>query len=420
MSVQSNTLVTGMGIITPIGTGLQQFASALQDGRTNFSAITMERGGKSFDFPIAKVENFDFKSAIAGVDLSQEIVNRAKRVRNISQSASYGLFCALEAWSDAGLNNATIDLSRVAIVSGGSNTQQSALLAAHDDYRDKLQFLNPNYGVNFFDTDIIGILSHTLGITGEGFSVAAASASGNMAIIQANRLIASGEYDVVLVVAPLMDISVYEYQAFTALGAMAPLSQGLSAQEICRPFDKAHCGFVHGQNAGSMVLESAAHAQSRAKQAYGAIAGYGFCMDANRGPDPSVNGEKTAMLNALKQAGIDAKQIDYVNTHGTASPTGDDTEANALLSIGLEGVKANSTKSLTGHGLTAAGLIEAIACFVQMKNGFVHRSNNLTEPITNDIDWIVDESRTAELKYVITNSFGFGGINTSLILKNNL
>lgn len=420
MSARSNIVVTGMGIISPIGTGVQPFTDGLRQGRTNFSTINIDRGGKSFQFPIAKVDDFDFKSAISGIGLPEEIINKAKRLRNVSQSALYGVFCALEAWCDAGLHNAAIDFSRVAIVSGGSNTQQSALLAAHDDYREKLQFLNPNYGVNFFDTDIIGILSHLLGITGEGFSVGAASASGNMAIIQASRLIAGGDYDVVLTLAPLMDISVYEYQAFTALGAMAPLTQGLDVKEICRPFDKAHCGFVYGQCAGSMIIESAVHAQSRARQSYGAIAGFGLCMDANRGPDPSVNGEKTAMLHALQQAGITAADVDYVNTHGTASPTGDDTEANALLAIGFKNVKANSTKSLMGHGLTAAGLTEAIACFAQMKNGFVHRSNNLTAPITNEIDWIVEDSRPAVLKYVLNNSFGFGGVNTSVIFKNNL
>lgn len=416
MSQQSNTVVTGMGIITPIGTGLQQFTGGLKAGSTNFSAITMERGGRPFHFPAAHVSGFDFKQAIGSIDISQEVLNKAKRLRHTSQSALYGLFCALEAWSDADLNNASIDLSKVAIVCGGSNTQQAGLLTAHDEYREKLQFLNPNYGLNFFDTDIIGITSQVLEITGEGFSVAAASASGNMAIIQAQRLIAGGEYDVVLVIAPLMDISVYEYQAFTALGAMASLSQG-DAQNICRPFDKAHCGFVYGQCAGSMVLESARHAQARGKQLYGAIAGYGLCMDANRGPDPSAQGEKTAMLNALKRSGIKAERINYVNTHGTASVTGDNTEAAALLEIGLKGVKANSTKSLIGHGLSAAGLVEAIASLVQMKEGFVHVSNNLSDPITNDIDWTQNGSEPAELEYIMSNSFGFGGINTSVIFK---
>jgi malonyl-ACP decarboxylase len=418
MSTQGNIVVTGMGIITPIGIGLKQFTQGLREGCANFSTIAMERGGKLFHFPVARVNGFDFKEAVAGIGIDGNVLNRARRLRNVSLSTLYGLYCALEAWSHAGLNNADVDLSRVAIVSGGSNTQQAGLLSAQDEYREKLQFLNPNYGLNFFDTDIIGVVSQLLGITGEGHSLAAASASGNMAVIQAHRLIASKQYDVVLVAAPLMDISIYEYQAFTALGAMAPVNREADPKSICRPFDKAHCGFVYGQCAGSLVLESAENAAARGKKACGAVAGYGVCMDANRGPDPSSTGEKNAMLKAMNFSGIGPRQISYVNTHGTASVAGDHTEAEALLAIGLEGVKANSTKSLTGHGLSAAGLVEAVASLVQMNEGFVHRSNNLTDPITSGINWINHNAEPALLEYVMSNSFGFGGINTSIIFKN--
>jgi malonyl-ACP decarboxylase len=417
MNPKKNVLVTGMGVITPIGIGLEPFTRALKEGKTNFSIGEWEHGGRSFHFPIAKVDGFDFRNSVREINAGDDVLGRAKRLRHVSQSSLYGIRCALEAWVDARLNEADTDRSRIAIVSGGSNTQQASVLLMQEEYREKLQFLNPNYGLNFFDTDLVGLLSELLGITGEGHSVAAASASGNMAIIQAHRLIASNEYDVAIVVAPMMELSIYEFQGFTALGAMAGADKFPDPQEICRPFDEAHGGFVYGQSSGCLILESETHAARRGREAYGSIAGYGICLDANRKPDPSMEGEKKAMLMALERSGIAPEQIGYVNTHGTASVIGDKTEAGALQAAGLECVKANSTKSLTGHGLSAAGVVEAIATLVQMKEGFLHRSHNLVNPISDKIGWIRSDAEPANIRYALSNSFGFGGINTSIIIK---
>lgn len=417
-TAKENIQVTGMGVITPIGMGLQQFTTGLKNGKTNFSTTTFEREDHVFKFPVGSVDNFNFKELVATLNLNEEIITKAKRLRHISTSTAYGIYCALEAWADAGLNDTSFDLAKVAIVSGGTNTQQATLQMVQEEYREKLQFINPNYGFNFFDTDIIGTLSELLGIIGEGHCIGAASASGNMALIQGHRLISSNEYDVVMVVAPLMDLSMYEYQGFTALGAMAKLSNNINPTEMGRPFDREHAGFVYGQCAGCLVLESATHAAKRNKQPYGLVAGYGISMDANRNPNPSVAGEKKAILKAMEAANINPTQINYVNTHGTGSVIGDDTEAEALIAVGLSGVKANSTKSLTGHGLTAAGVVECIASLIQMKENFLHKSHNLMHPITEKIDWIKDASLSTDINYALTNSFGFGGINTSIIIKN--
>lgn len=411
--------VTGLGVITPIGIGLKQFTGALKNGLTNFSTVEFEHSGSLFSFPIARVDDFGLSGLVAKMNINDAIIEKAKRLRNISASASFGVYSALEAWADAGLKDAEVDLTRVAIVSAGTNTQQATLKIMHDKYREKLQFMNPNYGLNFFDTDLIGVLSELLGIKGEGQSIGAASASGNMAIIQGARLIKSKEYDLVLVVAPLMDLSIYEFQGFTVMGAMARVQEDGSPSEICRPFDKAHCGFVNGQSAGCMILESEEHAAKRGRKAYGSIAGYGLNMDANRNPNPSVEGEQKAMYTAMIDAQVRPAEIDYVNTHGTASGIGDETEVAALLSVGLSGVKANSTKSLIGHGLSAAGIVEGIASLLQMQEGFLHQNNNLINPISDKIDWIKEKSQSAIVNYAMSNNFGFGGVNTSIILKKN-
>lgn len=406
-----------MGIITPIGTGVNQFTTALQRGETNFSILEITHVDQLFIFPAALVNDFDLRELVSTINQDTKLTEKVKRLRNISQSTAYAVYCAVEAWTDAGLNASNINLERVAIISGGSNTQQAALQIVQNKHSSSLQFLNPNYGLNFFDTDVIGVLSELLGIKGEGHSIGAASASGNMALIQGHRLLSLGLYDVVLVVAPLMDISIYEYQAFTTMGAMAGAQTGLSPAALCRPFDQGHAGFVYGQSAGCVILETSAHQTKRGGKRYGSVAGYGVCMDANRNPNPSAAGEKMAMVRAMKSSSVNPDQIDYVNTHGTASVAGDYTEAEAIVSAGLKNVKANSTKSLIGHALSAAGLVEVIATLAQMKNGFLHQSMNLINPITNDINWITEKAQAATVNYSISNSFGFGGINTAVILK---
>lgn len=407
---------TGIGVITPIGIGVPSFSVGLKNGEGNFSKISLEKGGTSFEYPIAEVHDFNFKEELSKMGLDEELLAKVKRLRNMSRSTEYGVYCALEAWKDAGFSS-SINLTRLAIVSGGSNTQQSYLQQIHDKYSGRLQFLNPSYGFNFFDTDIVGVLSELLGVKGEGFSIGAASASGNMSIIQGSRLIKSDEYDVVIVVAPLMDLSIYQYQGFTALGAMAGVGEGLDFSKIYSPFDRNHNGFVYGQSAGCMILESKKHALEREKESYGTIAGYGIHMDANRNPNPSMEGEERAMRSAIQNADITISDIDYVNTHGSGSVVGDKTEVAALLSLGLKGVKANSTKSLIGHSLSSASMVEAITTFIQMKEGFLHKNNNLIEAINDDIEWVKDTSRILNIDCAMSNSFGFGGINTSIILK---
>ena len=411
-------VVTGMGVVTPIGIGVPEFTSSLKNGKSNFSVLEAKLAGRTLRFPTGRNDAIEFEKKIDALNIDTYLKKKVARMRHLSASTAYALFCVLEACADADWQDVIPYTSKVAIVSSGSNIQQAMLFDYYEQYRERLEFLNPNYAVNYFDTDIIGVISEILNIHGEGFSIGAASASGNMAIIQGCRLIKAGECDIVIVVAPLMDISVFEYQAFTSLGAMACLRENDVPAETCRPFDRDRKGFVYGQNSGCLILEAEAHAAKRNKNAYALMEGYGISLDANRGPNPSIEGEKHAMMKAIEQAGISARQIDYVNLHGTASVVGDSIELQAVLSSGLHGAKANSTKSLIGHGLSAAGLVEAIACIVQMREGFLHPNQNLTNAIPGDIGWIKEKSEKVDIAYSLNNSFGFGGINSSIVIKN--
>ncbi len=408
--------VTGMGVVTPIGIGIPAFTEALKNGKSNFAIKNYTIEDKTFKYVYGRVENFDLKKNILDSDFEEHWKLKIKRLRDISLSTAYGTFCAVEAWHHAKLP-ATIDKSKIAIVVAGSNTQQQYSQEIRDTYKNKMQFMKPSYGFNFLDSDMIGVASELFEITGEGFTVGAASASGNMGIIQACRLIEAKEYDVVMVIAPMMDLSVFEYQGFSALGAMQPVAAETEGIPLYKPFDIDHAGFIYGQNAGAIILESKEHAQQRKAKVFGTISGYGVTLDANRNPNPSVEGEQKAIAKAIQKAGILSEQIDYINAHGTGSKLGDHTELEALINSELKNKPINSTKSLIGHGITAAGIVEAIASLIQMNENFMHENLNLKIPIEYPMDWIQSYRDVQSIQYTLSNSFGFGGVNTAIILE---
>jgi len=411
--------ITGMSAVTPIGIGVTAFSEALKKGLSNFSVFDIELEEQCFQYPIAIAEGFDFKKLVNELPLPKAIIEQASRLRNMSKGVAFGVYSVLDAWANAQLSTVDFDPYNVAIVACGNNFQRGNQTKIQEKYRNKLKHLDVNYGLNFLDTDIIGIVSDLLNTKGEGYTIGAASASGNMGLIQGTRLIESGDYDIVIVVAPMMEMSIYEYVGFTEMSAMSSLKENVEVEKLCRPFDTEHSGFVFGENAGCIILESSEHQENRSIPSWGQIKGTGVVLDSNRNPNPSAQGEAEAMNKAILKAGITAADISYANLHGSASPLGDKIEVEAALSVGLEKAWANSTKSLIGHGIVAAGLVEAIACVIQLKEGFVHESKNLTNPITSDLKLARKKENCPDLKWALTNSYGFGGINTSIVIKKN-
>ncbi|MEM6734986.1 MAG: beta-ketoacyl synthase N-terminal-like domain-containing protein [Bacteroidota bacterium] len=409
--------ITGMGILSPIGTGIALFSQALKRGDMNFSTIEIVHSDRQFDFPGAMLSDFEYKKEVDKLLPDGVLKKKAVHLRHLSTATAHGVYVALEACQAAGLDQAAANADRMALICGGSNFNQGQLVKTQQRYQKQLNFINPTHGFTFLDTDIIGLLSELLGFQGEGYSMGAASASGAMALISGYRLIASGDYDVVLVVAPSMELSIYEYQALTALGAMVSLAADSDISRQCAPFDRSHRGFVYGQNAAALVLESESHALQRGTTIRGRMAGYGTALDGNRNPNPSVNGETRAIQKALEMSDFPATTIEYINTHGTGAVLGDEVEAEAIVTTGMAGTKANATKSLIGHGITSAGLVEAVACLVQLEEGFLHPNPHLQDPITSALDWIGMEAVEIPIHRAISNSFGFGGINTSVAFE---
>ena len=328
-----------------------------------------------------------------------------------------GTVAVAEAWQDAKLTSEQVNPERIGLVIGGSNFQQRYQQQTWQRYHSRLEFLRPTYGLTFWDTDTLGLLSQCFQIQGEGYTVGGASASGAVAIIHAARQILMGVADISIAIGALFDISAYECQGLTNLGAMGSERFAHRPDLACRPFDQDHDGFIYGEGCGVLVLESADHAQQRGAGSQGKLIGWGLALDGNRSPEPSQKGEERAMNAALAMADLLPEQISYVNTHGTSSPLGDNTEVTALKSVGLRNCLLNSTKSLTGHCLTAAGVVEMIATLLQMNSNFCHPTHNLVNPIDPTLNWVKETSVQAEIQYAISNSFAFGGINTALLME---
>ncbi|MER6581109.1 beta-ketoacyl synthase N-terminal-like domain-containing protein [Nonomuraea sp. NPDC001023] len=410
-------VVTGMGIVCSIASTVPSFTRALRAGRCGIGPVPDPGdGGPRL---AALVKGFRFREAVAARRrLPEEIVRSALRAANRSpQPLQMDLVAAMQAYEQAGLHEARADPERMGLVVAGHNLSSGYAHDLHPKYEDNPAHLPARFALHFMDTDRVGTLSQVFGIRGEGYTVGGASASGNVGIINASRLVESGAVDVCLVVGAMTDLSPMEKRGLATLGAVAGVEEPQEAR--CRPFDEEHEGFVPGQGAGCVVLESARSAAARGATALAELCGYDLKLDANSLPDPREEGEAKVMINAMANAGVGPRDIDYVNAHATATPSGDVAELAALRralgdSFGRPWI--NSTKGLIGHCMCAAGVVEAIATVVQMRRGFVHPNLNLRHPINRDCRLAPGRLRAADIRYALSNSFGFGGFNTCIVL----
>jgi len=393
--------VTGMGVLSAIGQGKAAFTKALLDGQSAFGI--MQRPGRQR------------QSAYLGAEIGEIAVPTAiprQTLRAASLSAQAALTVLDEAWTEAGL--ADVDPRRIGLVVGGSNVQQRELTQIHETYRDTADFLRPTYALSFMDSDLCGFCTAHFAIRGPAYTVGGASASGQLAIVQAAQAVLAGQVDVCIAVGALMDLSHWECRGFRALGAMGSDRYADEPARACRPFDRDRDGFIFGESCGAVVIESLESSDRRGRKPYATLRGWGVVMDGNRNSNPSLEGETRAIQNALNAAGWTASEIDYVNPHGTGSTIGDETELQALHACGLTGVYLNATKSLLGHGLSAAGTVEVIATLLQMQAGRLHPSRNLENPIDPSFQWVQEQAADHQIERALTSSMGFGGINTAL------
>lgn len=400
----TDLFMTGLGITSSIGQGVENFTAAMFEGRQNFAV--MQRPGRQHDSSFIGAEI---------TDLSCPESIPAKMWRSASFAGQVAMVTLQEAWEDAKLGLA--DPKRIGLVIGGSNLQQRNWIELYERYRDKVSFVPPSYGVSFLDSDLCGLCTEQFGIQGLAYTVGGASASGKVAVIQAIQAVQSGQVDICIAMGALMDLSYWECQALRSLGAMGTDRYVHDPAMACRPFDQGRDGFIYGENCGVIVIERAETAEVRQATRYAKVSGWAMGMDANRNPNPSYEGETRVIRQALEHAGLSAADIDYVNPHGTGSPAGDDVELRALRDCGLAHAHMNATKSLIGHGLSAAGTVELIATVLQMRGSRLHPTRNLINPIDPLFRWVQEKDIFCGINHAISLSMGFGGMNTAICLQ---
>ncbi|HLP42083.1 MAG TPA: beta-ketoacyl synthase N-terminal-like domain-containing protein [Fibrobacteria bacterium] len=414
------TGITGMGILSSIGRDVPTFCASLREGRAGFSRAERKHPSAPVDIA-AEIKDFSFLEELKRCnDLSEPTFRAARR---LGQRAPFpvqvAILSALEAWSMAGMFVSRPAPERIGVIVAGQNTTQNYQFGLIPGFLANPEYLTPRYGLEFFDSNHVGILSELLGIHGEGFVVGGASATGNLALIKAWQAVSSGWLDACLVAGITADPSPMDLQGFFSMGAMGGRKFSGNPEKACRPFDVQHEGFIYGQAGACVVLESRASAQNRGAPLLATVNSGAVYLDGNSSSNPSMEGEAAAMRLAIAGSGLPLSEIGYVNTHGSSSPLGDRTEAEAIREVFgdlASEVWMNSTKGLTGHCLQSAGVVEVIATVLQMREGFIHPNRNLEEPVQTGLRFSGPVAVETRIEAALSNSFGFGGINSSVVL----
>jgi malonyl-ACP decarboxylase len=403
-SARPEIVLSGIGITAPVGQGKAACGAALLRGDHAFRI--MQRAGRQRD------------SAFLGTELPElawpEAISK-RLLRTATLSGQVALLTLHEAWADAQLD--AVDPLRIGLIVGGSNFQQREQVLVHDEYANRLEYLRPSYALSFLDTDICGLCTEQFAIQGFAHTIGAASASGQLAVLHAIEAVGSGRADVCIALGALMDLSYWECQGLRAAGAMGSDRYASEPALACRPFDRSRDGFIFGECCGVVVVERMDHAVKRRVRPYAQAQGWATAIDRNRNPDPSLQGEIRAISAALAAANLGPRDIDYINPHGSGSIIGDELELQAIRSCELSYAFINSTKSITGHGLSAAGTVEIVATLLQMRESRLHPSRNLEQPIDPALNWVGATARAHDIRHALTLSFGFGGINSALCLR---
>ena len=408
--MQKRVVITGMGTINPVGNNLNDYWNALLEGKCGIDII------KAFD-------PSDFKAKTAGEvkDFNpSELIGR-KEAKRLDRFSQFAIVAAKEALAHSKLDMDKIDKNRAGAVIGSGigglatiEAEQTKLLNSGPDR------VSPLFIPMAISNMAAGNVAITIGLKGICTSVVTACASATNAIGEAFKLIQSGNQDIVFAGGAEASITPL---AIAGFASMTALSTSADPKIASIPFDKDRDGFVMGEGAGVLVLESLEHAQQRGADIYGEIVGYGCSSDAYHitSPEPSGEGGARAMSNALEDANVKPEEVIYINAHGTSTPYNDKIETAAIKRVFGEHSKdmvINSTKSMTGHLLGAAGAVEAIASIMSLKEGVVHPTVGLVTPDEEcDLDYVKGEKRVVDVKYAISNSLGFGGHNASLLFK---
>lgn len=409
MGKNRRVVITGMGAITPIGNSVEEFWNSIKEGKTGFGSITY------FD-----TADYRCKLAAEVKDFDPTQYMDKKSARRMEQFCQFAVAAAGQAIADAGLIMEQEDPYMVGCSVGSGIGSLQAMEREYDRLKEKGPGrVGPMLVPLMISNMAAGNVSIAYGLKGKSLNVVTACATGTHSIGEAYRTIQYGDADVMVAGGTESSITPIGIAGFSALTA---LSFSEDPQRASIPFDKDRNGFVMGEGSAVVVLEELEHAKRRGAKIYAELIGYGCSSDAYHITSPAEDGSgaATAMLNALKHGGVAPEKLSYINAHGTSTHHNDLFETRAIkLAFGEHAydLKINSTKSMVGHLLGAAGAVEFVTCVKEIQEGYIHRTVGLRETEEElDLNYCRD-SYEEEVPYALTNSLGFGGHNASLLLK---
>ena len=409
--MERRVVITGLGALTPIGNNTEEFWDGIKKGKCGVDEI------KSFD-----VTNFKVKLAAELKGYNPEDYFEKREAKRLDKFSQYAMIVAREAWKDSGLDKESENMERVGIIIGSGIGGIQTIETEHEKCMTKgPDRVSPMYIPMGILNMATGNVAIDIGAKGESIAMVTACATGTHSIGESFRMIKHGYQDVVLAGGTEAGITPLGIAGFANIKALTK-SEDKTRASI--PFDKERSGFVMGEGAGVVVLEELEHAKKRGAKIYAEIVGYGATSDAYHitSPAPGGEGGARAMKIAMEEAHVNPEEITYINAHGTSTHLNDSAETQAIkTALGEETAKkvmVSSTKGHTGHLLGAAGAVEAIVCAKAIEEGFVPATINYKVPDEEcDLDVVPNEGRKVDVKYAISNSLGFGGHNSSILLK---
>ncbi len=407
--MSEKVVVTGIGVISPLGNTKEIFWDNIKNGTCGIDKVT------KFD-----TSKFSVKMAAEVKDFDASNYMDKKKSRRMDPFCQYAIASAKDAWSDASLEEKINHRNPSVIIGSGIGGLLTIEKQAQRLHEKGPEWVSPFFIPMSISNMASGYVAIELGLNGHSLSLQTACASGSSAIGEAYKMIRNGDSE--LVVAGGVEAAITPL-AVAGFSSMKALSESTDKDRASIPFDKDRSGFVIGEGAATLVLESYSSAKKRGARIYGEIAGYGSTSDAHHitAPEPNGTYAAKAIQMAMKDNNIRPEEIGYINAHGTSTPLNDKIETEAIkkaLGEHARSVAISSTKSMTGHLLGAAGSLEAIICLLALRDNFLPPTINYQNSDPEcDLDYIPNKAREAKTNYALSNSFGFGGHNVSLLIK---